>query len=165
MTAYREKLWERIEELSKPLGLEVFDIETPNDFLRIYITRTPKEGAANDKASLTVDVADCARLSKLILNLPDVEELMPGDTQLEVSSPGINRKLSRSAHFNQAIGERLRLVVRKDSVNADEKEVLRGMLLSFNGKQLEIEEENRKNRQLIDYSNVAEARVDFNFNS
>ena len=165
MTVYRDKLWERIAELARPLGLEVFDIETSTDFLRIFITRAPKEGAANDKASLTVHVSDCARLSKLILNLEDVEDLMPGDAQLEVSSPGINRKLSQSDHFNQAIGERLRLVIRKDSMDADEKEVMLGMLLSFDGSKLEIEEERNKSRQLVDFSKVAEARVDFNFNS
>lgn len=171
MSTYREKLWSRFDELAKGIGLEIFDIETPSGsdesahagFLKVFIMKARKSNeSAAAKTSLTVDVSDCSRLSRLILDLPDVEELLPGDCQLEVSSPGINRKLSRSEHFDQAVGERLRLVVRKETDSKD-NEVLRGKLLSFNGSQLEIEEEMKKSRQLVDYNKVAEARVDFKF--
>jgi ribosome maturation factor RimP len=156
MSTYIEKLWSRVGELAASQGLEIFDIETPSGFVRIFITR---------ENSTTAGIADCTRLSKQILDLPDVEELLPGECQLEVSSPGVNRKLSRSEHFNRAVGERLRLVVKKDSSNSEDKEVLRGQLLSFDGERLEIEEESKKVKQLIEFNKVAEARVDFNFNN
>ncbi len=165
-TVLEQKLWTRIEPLAEEAGLEIFDIEATHAFLRIFITR--KEMKNN---TLTVDVADCSRLSRVILDLPDVEELLPGECQLEVSSPGVNRKLSKSKHFKDAIGERLRLVVKSEpDMNSSEgkkhirREVLTGKLLSFDGTQLELEEELKKTRQFIDFNNVAEARVDFNFN-
>ena len=39
MIEYKEKLWNRIREIASAQGLEVFDIETPVDFVRVFITR------------------------------------------------------------------------------------------------------------------------------
>lgn len=157
----KDSIWTKISALVEPLGVELFEIEMPGakqGFLRVFITR--KQEAKSPGKGISVDISDCAKVSKLILNHPDVEEMLPGDCQLEVSSPGINRKLSRSEHFRQALGERVRIVVRKEG---QKKEVVRGVLLSFDGKQIEIDDELKKTRQLLDFNSISEARIDFNF--
>ena len=162
----KEALLNRLETVAHPLGLEVFDIESPPGFLKIFITKVKQP---DDKSAGKVDISDCAKLSRVILDLPDVEELLPGESQLEVSSPGINRKLTSGKHFRQAIGERVRLVVRKTSCMGEnksaDKEVIRGEIVSFDGQKLELQEEVKKTIQQIDYENITDARIDFNFNN
>jgi hypothetical protein len=70
--------------------------------LRVFVTGP--NGAA-------IGVGECAKLSKRIIDLEDAEELMPGETLLEVSSPGINRRLRRPEHFARAVGERVKITV------------------------------------------------------
>ena len=162
MGALKDNIWHKIEPIVKSRGLEIFDIEAPssnNGFLRVYITRAVINGSAN-KSGLSVDISDCAKVSKDILNHSEVEEILPGDSKLEVSSPGINRKLSRAEHFAQAVGERVRVVVRE---NENKKEVLRGLLVSFDGKEMKIDDESLKATKTVAIDSITEARVDFNF--
>lgn len=79
-------------------GLELVDIEwagTVNSrFLRLYIDRAP-EG---------VTVEDCERVSKRLGVLLDVEDLIPHRYHLEVSSPGLDRKLMRAEDYQRFLG-------------------------------------------------------------
>lgn len=163
-TARQISIRQIIEPMVKARGLELFDIEVPSGrsgFLKVFINRPGSSDKGAGKGP-TADISDCAQLSKDILNHPQVEEILPGECQLEVSSPGINRKLTRGEHFEGAIGERVRLVVVEDT---KKKEIFRGKLLAFNGKQIEIADEERKSNQIVEYHSVSEARVDFNFNA
>ena len=158
MSDQKASIWQQLEPHIKRHGLELFDIDMPantNGVLRVFINR-PRSGGQ----SLTADITDCTKVSKDILNLPQVEEIMPGSTTLEVSSPGINRKLTRLEHFNGAIGERVRLVVRKES---DKKEVLRGTIKALSGDKICFDEESKKEELEIPFSNIQEARIDFLF--
>ena len=61
------------------------------------------------EARTGVSISDCALVSRAILNLPESEDILPGNTVLEVSSPGVNRRLSLRKHFEQAVGERIKV--------------------------------------------------------
>lgn len=82
---------DRLTELVRPVvagfGCELWGIEQFSQgqraTLKIYIDR---EGGAG------VDVEDCARVSRQLSSLLDVEDPLPGGYTLEVSSPGLDRR-------------------------------------------------------------------------
>jgi ribosome maturation factor RimP len=94
------------------LGLEVVEIELRGGgkarMLRIFI----------DKPS-GVTHEDCANLSREVSTILDVEDAVPGGSYvLEVSSPGLDRKLSRPSDFERFQGSRVKLTTR-DPVNGN----------------------------------------------
>src|SRR5208282_4146814 len=56
---------------------------------------------------------DCANLSREVGTILDVEDAVPGGSYvLEVSSPGLDRKLSRAADFERFAGSRVKVTTR-----------------------------------------------------
>ena len=87
---------EIVTELALPiaekLGLDLWDVNYVKEgtewYLRIFI----------DKAS-GVDINDCVDMTHEINPILDEVDPIKGEYTLEVSSPGINRKLTRQEHF------------------------------------------------------------------
>ena len=99
-----------VEPYAQNLGLSIWDIrfvkEGASYYLRIFID---KEGG--------VAIDDCADLSHAIDKpLDDADPIEPS-YYLEVSSPGLERELTRDSHFKAVTGERIkfRLIRPKDS--------------------------------------------------
>ncbi len=80
-------------------GLELFDIEIvkegKNSIFRIFI--------AKEKGEISID--DCVKVSEIVSPLLDVEEPLSVKYSLEVSSPGIERKLTKLRHYQLSIGK------------------------------------------------------------
>lgn len=97
---------ERVQEILGPildsLGLFLWDIEFkregPRWLLRIYI----------DSES-GVSIEDCEAVSRDIGTALDVEDIITHSYTLEVSSPGLDRSLSRPEHFRRFIGSRIKV--------------------------------------------------------
>ena len=87
------------------LGLEIFDVEWKigkQRLLRVYIDRLP--GPQNPEG-LGVTHKDCERVSEQLSVILDVEDLIPGPSYvLEVSSPGLDRKLIKPADYERFVG-------------------------------------------------------------
>src|SRR5438046_2556592 len=101
-----------VERVGASLGLEVVEIELhgggKSRMLRIFIDKP---------AGVTHE--DCANLSREVSTILDVEDAMPGGPYvLEVSSPGLDRKLSRATDFERFQGSRVKLTT-KDPVNGN----------------------------------------------
>ena len=160
----RDTLWGVIEGIVREAGLELFDLEAPpsgRGTLRVFIWRPQGE----DSHLKGVGIEDCVRISKRITNLENVDEVLPGDWLIEVSSPGVNRKLSRSEHFGGAVGERVKLTV---ATPGGKSEVLKGVLVGFDGTvvQIDVEAEQAKApavRRAVPLGEITQARVDFLF--
>jgi ribosome maturation factor RimP len=129
-------------------GLHLVDVEikgsNANQLLRVYI----------DKAA-GVSHADCAVVSEQLSAMLDVEDLFPGRYVLEVSSPGLDRKLTKPSDFTYFVGRRARVVL-KEAMG--EQKVLEGRLAGFeNGRvRLDLEE---SGRQEIDLANIRKAQL------
>ena len=183
-------LWKTIEQVALEEGVLLFDLELPSDtrrggVLKVFITRpivpgsntpgsnTPgsKVPQVKDDEDLTEDAEDvdrggisfedCVRVSKRILDLDEQSELIPGNCTLEVSSPGINRKLRLPEHFKGAVGERVKVKF-KDS-DSGATVVVNGYLREASGDSVQVEAESDKESFQIPLANVKEARVDFKF--
>ena len=97
---------EVVERVAASSGLDVVEIEMrgtgSNRRLRIFID---KPGGVTHE--------DCAQLSREVGTILDVEDLVPGGSYvLEVSSPGLDRKLSRPADYQRFVGSRVKLTTR-----------------------------------------------------
>ncbi|MBN8548468.1 MAG: hypothetical protein J0M12_04040 [Deltaproteobacteria bacterium] len=160
------KLWETVDGIVKAEGLELFDIEVPSGnagTLKVFISRSAgrEESESESEAkSSGVQLHHCTAVAKKILDLENIEQLLPGEHLIEVSSPGINRKLSRPEHFRGAIGERVRLKIRG---NDGKNRVVFGTLRACTADTLSFEEEGTQAAQEVALSEVQQARVDFVF--
>jgi ribosome maturation factor RimP len=100
-----EKIRGAAERVARSLGLEVFDVEWKigkQRLLRVYIDRLP--GPQNPEG-LGVTHQDCERVSEQLSVILDVEDLVPGPSYLlEVSSPGLDRKLIKPADYERFVG-------------------------------------------------------------
>jgi ribosome maturation factor RimP len=100
-----EKIREAAERVAGSLGLEIFDVEWKigkQRLLRIYIDRLP--GPQNPEG-LGVSHKDCERVSEQLSVILDVEDLVPGPSYvLEISSPGLDRKLIKPADYERFAG-------------------------------------------------------------
>jgi ribosome maturation factor RimP len=86
--------------------------------------------------------------------------MIPGSYVLEVSSPGINRKLTRPEHFAGAVGERVKLVVEEPGA---ERCSMKGVILSCRDGQVELQDEESKGPMQVAISAIKRAQVDFEF--
>ncbi len=87
------------------VGLEYLTRPAAGHLLRVYI----------DTAQGVV-VEDCAAVSRQLGGVLDVEDPIPGEYTLEISSPGLDRPLFEPAHFARFVGReaKLRLVRPRD---------------------------------------------------
>jgi ribosome maturation factor RimP len=108
---------ERVREIANRVassqGLEVIDIEFLGAgkarMLRVFLDK-PSQG--NDPLA-GVTHEDCASFSREFGTILDVEDAMPSSYTLEVSSPGLDRKLVKAADFTRFTGSRMKLMTRQ----------------------------------------------------
>ena len=149
--------WELVSQLCQLEGVTLFEMELVGGILKVFIEK--KEGG--------IQHTHCAGLSNRILNHTEVEKILPGPTILEVSSPGVNRKLTRPDHFTGAIGERVKISYRNSGEN--KKISVVGILTTFENGTLVLETSKEKKKELqterieIPFTTVTDAKVDFLF--
>ncbi len=89
------------------MGYELADLELKREnrgqVLRLFIDQ--ESGIALD---------DCERVSGQVSALLDVEDPIPGHYNLEVSSPGLDRKLAKPEHFDRFAGRRVQVRLRSE---------------------------------------------------
>lgn len=129
------RVWEMAEPLAEELGLILWDVQFVKEgadwYLRILI----------DKES-GVSIDDCVDMTHAIDPVLDREDPISQEYLLEVSSPGFERKLTRTAHFEAFLGAPVRVKLHK-AVEGRGK-VLEGVLLRVeeNGEfELQLSEE------------------------
>ena len=94
-----------LEPAIERLGYELIDLEAKlggkGGLVRLYIDKP--EG---------IDLEDCEKVSLAVSALLDVEDPIPGNYNLEVSSPGLDRKLTKIEHFQRFAGETVKVQMR-----------------------------------------------------
>jgi ribosome maturation factor RimP len=107
-----DRIRDAAERVAHSEGLEIFDVEWKvgkDRLLRVFIDRLPDP--ANPGAPVGISHEDCSRVSEQLSVILDVEELVPGAAgyTLEVSSPGMDRKLIKPADYQRFIGSLARI--------------------------------------------------------
>lgn len=118
------------ERATRDTGIEIASVEMRGGgkarLLRVYID---KPGG--------VTHGDCELVSERLGRLLDEEDVIPGDSYtLEVSSPGVERSLSKPRDFERVIGQTIRLAVR-EPINGQTR--FEGKLAQFANETLELE--------------------------
>ena len=108
-----ERVREIAERVAASSGLEIVEVEFLGGgkarMLRVFLDK-PAAGA-DPLAGVTHE--DCANFSREFGTILDVEDVMPGSYTLEVSSPGLDRKLIKAADFVRFTGSRMKLTTRQ----------------------------------------------------
>ena len=103
-SAVRDRLIVMLEPLVEQLGYELVDIEWASaprsGVLRIYLDQPASHGGH-------IGIEDCEKVRREVSARLDVEDPLPGAYTLEVSSPGFDRVLRKSAHFERFVGQRV----------------------------------------------------------
>lgn len=104
----RRSVVDLVEPLVAAEGYELVDAEyvmaRGRPILRLYIDTVPP---GTPERGVTVD--DCQHVSRLVSDVLDVEDVVPGEYNLEVSSPGLFRPLTKPEHYARAVGERIKV--------------------------------------------------------
>jgi ribosome maturation factor RimP len=102
----------------------------------------------------TMNVEDCAILSHALLDFIERENPLEGDFELEVSSPGIDRPLTRLADFARWAGHEAKVELH---TAIDGRKRFRGKLLGLESQDVVIEAQGQ--RYAIPFRQVAEAKL------
>jgi ribosome maturation factor RimP len=124
-----DKIQKLIEPAVEQLGYELTDLEVrlsgQGGLLRLTIDKS--DG---------IDLDDCEKVSHAVSALLDVEDPVPGNYNLEVSSPGLDRKLTKVEHFQRFEGETLKVTMRFPIAG---RRRFRGKLVSSNDENIVVE--------------------------
>ena len=132
-----DRVREIAERVAASSGLEVVEVEFRGSgnarMLRVFLD---KPGAASGDLLAGVTHGDCANFSREFGTILDVEDAMPGSYTLEVSSPGLDRKLTKAAEFDRFVGSRMKITTRHPVNN---NRYFEGRLESFRGGRLTLD--------------------------
>lgn len=148
----------KVRTLAQSLGLYVYDIdilkENDRSILRVSITRKAPSQYLSSQDEKAVSLQDCQKLSTLLSPLLDVEGVELGEYNLEVSSPGLERNLTKPQHYEFSLGERV-------SVRLNDKSVIVGVLHRCTEDEISVDEEGHMHH--IALSDIKKAKVIFEF--
>lgn len=143
----KQEIIRLLEPTIERLGYELTDIELKlggrSGLLRIYIDKD--DGA---------DIDDCEVVSHQVSAILDVEDPIPGNYTLEVSSPGLDRTLTKPAHFRRFMGEDIKVKLR---FPLDGRRNFRGALKSADDEVIEVEVDGESYRLAL--STIESARL------
>jgi ribosome maturation factor RimP len=143
-----EKIRTIAERVVTSEALELVDVELKggrsNQLLRIYIDKP--QGITH---------ADCQLVSEQLSAILDVEDPFPGSYVLEVSSPGLDRKLVKPSDYTHFVGRRARLVLREPVEN---EKVFEGRLAGLEAGRVRLEVDNGALKEL-ELANISKARL------
>jgi ribosome maturation factor RimP len=143
-----EKIEAIAERVAAGEGLTLIDVELKggrsNPLLRVYID---KPGG--------VSHGDCALVSEQMSAILDVEDPFLGSYVLEVSSPGLDRKLVKPREYRYFTGRRARIVLREP---LEEQKVFEGRLVGFDEGRVKLGLDDEKVAE-FELSNISKARL------
>ena len=148
--------WDRVRELVRQViesqGYEVVELEFKgagkSSVLRVFIDRA--DGISH---------RDCELVSEQVGTVLDVEDLIPSSYTLEVSSPGLDRKLVKESDYTRFEGKLARIQTR---IPLNQQKVFRGRLQGLQGGKVRLELQ-RGNSLDIPLDVIQEARLEIDW--
>ncbi len=124
------RITEIAERVATPEGLEVVEVEIKGAgkarLVRIYIDKP--EGAS---------LSNCEHVSHQVGTILDAEDVIPGDSYtLEVSTPGVERKLIKPRDFERFLGKKIKVVLKEP---VEGKALWDGTLIGFSNDEVTLE--------------------------
>jgi ribosome maturation factor RimP len=154
MSDAEDRIRQVLDPILRGMGLDLWDLEFqkagPKWLLRVYIDREIGGG---------VSLGDCEKVSRDLSTALDVEDFISHAYTLEVSSPGLDRILTKPEHFQRFAGSMVRIKTYQP-INKEKvfKGTLRGILDTF--VKVEVTE---GEIMAIPLSNIAKAQLEVEF--
>ncbi len=148
----------RVRTVAEPIlaaeGVELVDLEYVREkegwILRLFID---KEGG--------VGIEDCTAASHSVETAIDVEDFIPNEYSLEVSSPGLDRPLRKPEHFQKAMGKKVK-VKTYGPIGEPPRKNFTGVLSGADAQSVTVEVEGAGAFQ-IPLKEIAKANLEFEF--
>jgi ribosome maturation factor RimP len=143
-----EKIREMAQRVAASEGMVLLDVDL-------------KGGRSNSLLRITIDKpqgvshADCQVLSEQLSAMLDVEDPFPASYTLEVSSPGLDRKLTKPADYEHFVGRLARLILHQP---LEQQKVLEGRLAGFESGRVRLDMGAAGIREL-ELSNISKAQL------
>jgi len=143
-----------VDPVLSSAGLELWDVEVTHDTVRVLVDRSG--GVDLDSLSQAAGT--------LVAPLLDAhpELTPPGRYHLEVSSPGIERKLRRPEHFERYVGAEISLKTRVEILGGRRH---RGVLIEAQPTGIVLEMGEPPTQTLVEYDSIDWARTVASWNS
>lgn len=141
-----------IKSFVKSLDLELYDISTVSEFDDTIYRISVVSNEIEDGKRKPVSLDSCAELSRLISPLLDVTPPVSGDYRLEVSSPGIERKLKNLHHYELSIGENVQL-------GFASRDKLKGKLLRVEDSNVTVLADGKE--EVVDFGEISKGKTYF----
>jgi ribosome maturation factor RimP len=152
MNGLPEQVEQQIQRIVESEGLELVHIEYQRHG-RGYLLRLDidKEGGVN--------IDDCSLISQQVSTWLDVEDPIPAEYELQVSSPGLDRKFYRDADYEKFVGRLVRVKTRKAIRGLH---VIVGRLKSFDGQTVVVTDPVMKKDAdyVVPLSDIKETRLE-----
>jgi ribosome maturation factor RimP len=147
-------LQETTQRVVEETGLELVELSLRGSsrrrLLRVDIDRPGPQG---------VDIEDCKRISQVLGEVLENDEMLDDSYVLEVSSPGIDRPIVSAADFRRNTGRRVLLRTRE---SIDGKQEWKGVLRGLEGEQIHLQDD-EVGEVTIGVEQVESARQDVEF--
>ncbi|WP_046005489.1 ribosome maturation factor RimP [Pseudoalteromonas rubra] len=147
MTKLEQELTTMLEPAVEACGFELLGLEVMqagrDSTLRIYIDH--ENG---------INVDNCADVSRQVSAILDVEDPITNEYNLEVSSPGVDRPLFKQAHYEQAVGEEVRL---RTKLPQEGRRNFKGDLVAVNGDMITLTVDGQEHHLML--SNIERANI------
>lgn len=136
-------------------ALELVDLEFVREregwVLRLFI----------DKPGGRVGLDECTQVSRAVDPVLDVEDFIPTEYSLEVSSPGLNRPLKKPAHFQRVKGQKVK-VKTFGPVGDPPRKNFSGTLTEVADEGIAVEVEGAGSFRIL-FKDIAKANLEFEF--
>ena len=142
-SAIAEQVTKLVEPLLDEIGIELVEVQFQGNILRVTIF---KEGG--------VGIDDCAKVSREVAHLLEVEDLIEHKYHLEVSSPGLDRPLRNQRDFNRNINQEL-----KATLNEPPGQQVTGTIVRADGDSIVLD--TGKEQISIPLTRIAKAKLIF----
>jgi ribosome maturation factor RimP len=140
------------ESVASGYGVRLIDVELTGSLrkptVRVFIDK--EEGVTLD---------DCAKVSRALSAVLDVEDLIHTPYMLEVSSPGMDRPLKRLKDFEENVGKLARVVTR-ESMN--DQKFFMGRIMSVENGDIKLLLEGDKEIE-VPFEQISKARLEIEF--
>ena len=149
-TAEDRRLLELLDPVAEAAGYEIVRLRLMGgeEARRLQIMAETPEGE--------MVVEDCARLSRAISEVMDAADPIAGEYTLEVSSPGVDRPLTRLKDFVTYEGHEARIEL--DRV-AEGRKRFRGVLAGIEGDNIGIDLEGEEATAMVPFSWIVDAKL------
>lgn len=150
MAAYRQDLHNIVKSATDVLKYECWGCEYlpqgKHSLLRVYID-----------SQNGIGIEDCEAASRQISAVLDVEDPIPGEYSLEVSSPGLDRPLFKLEHYQRFIGSLVKIKLYSALENKSRQ--LKGRIAVVEGEQIQIKITDDEIVTIL-FSNISKANLE-----